>query len=83
VLRTDRTERRLRLHGDHDDGNGDQECDGTLIPLEEARRRGLLEDDDWCADAPHVEEARDADREWPDDLDPWRTSSPGTSIGAA
>jgi hypothetical protein len=72
--------------GDDHDGvedGGDQDeddtCDGTLIPLGEARQRGLLEDDDWVRDAPHVDEAREADEEWPDDLDPWRTSSPGAA----
>jgi predicted RNA-binding Zn-ribbon protein involved in translation (DUF1610 family) len=70
---------------DHDQADGDQddnECDGTLIPLGEARQRGLLDDDEWCRNAPHVDEARAADEEWPDDLDPWRSSSPGKAIGA-
>jgi len=66
---------------DHD--NDDQDtCEGTLIPLEEARQRGLLQDDDWRQGAPFVDEADETDQEWPDDLDPWRTSSPGSSIGA-
>jgi len=69
---------------DHDDDEPEhaEECDGTLIPLEEARRRGLLDDDEWLDSAPNADEAREADREWPDDLDPWRTSSPGEVIGA-
>jgi len=67
---------------DDDDEDEEDECDGSLIPLEEARRRGLLDDDDWCRDAPHVDEAREADLEWPDDLQHWRTESPGKAIGA-
>jgi predicted RNA-binding Zn-ribbon protein involved in translation (DUF1610 family) len=67
---------------DHDDQDDDRECDGQLIPLSEARQRDFLEDDDWCRTAPHVDEARAADEEFPDDLDPWRTSSPGKAIGA-
>lgn len=68
---------------DHDDQeDDDQECDGQLIPLGEARQRGLLDDDEWCRDAPHVDEAREADSEWPEELVPWRTSSPGSAIGA-
>ena len=59
-------------HGD-DDVDDDRECDGTLIPLGEARQRGLLEDSDWIKKAPHVDELREADEEWEDDLDPWRT----------
>lgn len=67
-------------HGSGDDG--EKECDGRLIPLEEARQRNLLEDQEWLREAAHVDEARQADQEWPKDLDPWRTSSPGNSIGA-
>jgi hypothetical protein len=67
---------------DHDEAEDDERCDGTLIPLEEARRRGLLDDPEWLRNAPHADEARAADREWSEDLDPWRTSSPGNSIGA-
>lgn len=72
-------------HDDRDDQEGGAdgcECDGQLVPLGEARRRGFLDDDEWCRDAPHVDEARDADREWPDDLEPWRATSPGKSVGA-
>jgi hypothetical protein len=65
-------------HGHDDDGT----CDGRLIPLEEARQRGLLDDDEWRQSAPFVDDADATDREWPDDLDPWRTSSPGDAIGA-
>ena len=69
-------------HGDDDRADdGERTCDGTLIPLEVARDRGLLDDDEWRADAPHEEEAREADDEWPKDLDPWRTESPGASVG--
>ncbi len=68
-------------HGDRDDDPDDRECGGTLIPLGEARQRGLLDDDEWLASAPFADEARETDHEWPDDLDPWRTSSPGDSIG--
>jgi len=72
---------------DHGDRNDDQEasgdrCDGTLIPLGEARQRGLLADEEWCRSAPHVDEAREVNREWDDDLDPWRAVSPGKAIGA-
>jgi hypothetical protein len=65
---------------DHDDG--DDGCDGTLIPLEVARQRGLLDDEEWIAEAPLSDEARAADDEWTEDLDPWRTESPGAAIGA-
>lgn len=68
---------------DHDhDRDDDQECDGQLIPLGEARHRGFLEDYDWISQAAHAEQALKADEEYPEDLDPWRTSSPGSSIGA-
>jgi len=67
---------------DEDDDQDDRECDGTLIPLEEARQRGLLEDDDWLDEAPFAADALEVDVEWRDDLDPWRTTSPGNSIGA-
>ena len=65
---------------DHDEADADEACTGTLIPLGEARQRGLLKDVEWCRQAPHVDEAREYDREWDKDLDPWRTSSPGSSI---
>lgn len=67
--------------GDDHESDDDQEatCDGTLIPLGEARHRGLLDDEKWRHDAPHADEALDADEEWPDDLVPWRMSSPGSS----
>lgn len=58
------------------------ECDGKLIPLGEARDRGLLESDEWARDAPHVEEAREVDQEWPEDLERWKAEPPGASIGA-
>jgi hypothetical protein len=60
-----------------------EECDGTLIPLQEARRRGLLEDDAWLDAAPYGEEARQADAEWGDDLPDWRIGpEASSSIGA-
>lgn len=64
-----------------DAGGGTEECDGTLIPLEEARQRGLLEDEDWLQEAANAVEAIKAHQEWPEDLDPWLSSSPGASIG--
>lgn len=67
---------------DHDHADDDGTCDGRLIPLEEARQRGLLDDEEWRQSAPFVDDADATDREWPDDLDPWRTSSPGDAIGA-
>lgn len=67
---------------DHDDQDDDRRCDGQLIPLEEARDRGLLDDDEWLDEARHVQEALEADREWPDDLDPWITDPPAEAIGA-
>lgn len=67
---------------DHDHGDDDGRCDGKLIPLEEARRRGFIDDPEWRRKAAHADEARAADREWSEDLDPWRTSSPGNAIGA-
>lgn len=72
-------------HGDAGDAGDDEpeECGGTLIPLEEARRRGLLDDDEWRRDAPHVQEAEEADREWSEDLEPWRYSSPGSAAPVA
>lgn len=63
------------------DDDEDDTCDGTLIPLGTARKRGLLEDDDWLASAAHSDEALEADAEWPDDLMPWRSSSPGSAVG--
>jgi hypothetical protein len=61
-------------------GTGDEKCDGTLIPLGEARDRGLIDDPDWCRDAPHVDEAREADLEWPDDLERWQATAPGDTV---
>ena len=67
---------------DAGDGAGDDEtCDGTLIPLGTARARGLLDDDSWLAAAAYSDQALEADEEWPDDLQPWRSSSPGSAIG--
>lgn len=66
----------------HDRDGSAEECDGTLIPLEEARQRGLLEDQDWRRQAEFVDEALEADRKHPDDIEPWRTSSPEKAIGA-
>jgi len=72
-------------HGDDCDC-GDQEdddtCSGQLIPLEEFRERGYLEDEEWRRSAAHVDEAEEADREWPEELDPWRTTAPDGLIGA-
>lgn len=65
---------------DQDDRDVDDNCDGQLIPLGEFRQRGLLEDDDWIRSAPFVDEAREADREHPDDLDHWMASSPGKAV---
>lgn len=53
----------------------DRSCSGQLIPLEVARQRGLLEDQDWLAQAEHSDEALAAHEETPDDLEPWRYSS--------
>lgn len=69
---------------DHDRGSDgsssstSEECDGTLRPLGEIRDRGLLEDDEWCRNAPHVEEAREADLEWSNDLPRWNFDPVGT-----
>lgn len=70
-------------HDDHSgaDAPGETECDGELVPIGEFRSRGLLDDLEWCAQAAHVDEARRADEETPDDLDPWRTDSPRGSVG--
>jgi hypothetical protein len=72
---------------DHDHGDDcecgssvDDTCDGSLIPLGEARDRGLLEDDDWCRAAPFVDEAREADRDAPEDLERWKAESPGKTV---
>jgi len=64
-----------------DDQDDDCSCCGSLIPLGEFRDRRLLERDDWVADAPHADEAREVDREWDDDLLRWRSEPPGDSIG--
>ncbi|NHN40042.1 hypothetical protein G9C85_00115 [Halorubellus sp. JP-L1] len=71
-------------HGDdqHDDDDGDETCDGTLVPLEEARERGLLDDDEWLDQAPFAADALAAHREYPDELVPFGTP-PGKAIGAA
>lgn len=67
---------------DQDHGNEeDSECDGTLRPFNELRERGLLEDEDWLNTVPHADQALETHREWPDDLEPWRTDHPGQSIG--
>lgn len=66
-------------HDDHD--HDDCECNGSLIPLGEFREEGYLDRDEWVQDAPHVDEAREVDREEPDDLTRWRASSPGDAVG--
>jgi len=66
---------------EHHSHQESDECDGQLVPLEEAREQ-FLSDEEWRRDAPHVDEADDADREWPDDLEPWSTEHPGKSVGA-
>lgn len=55
-------------------------CDGELIPLEEARERGLFDDEDWLDQAPFAADALAAHREWPDDLAHFGTN-PGRAIG--
>jgi len=64
---------------DDQDGDG---CGATMVPLEVIRARGLLDDAEWCKQAPHVDELRRADREWPDEIEPWETDQPGTVVGA-
>lgn len=68
---------------DDDQDNEETECDGKLIPLGEARAQGLLDDPEWCRDAAHVDEARETDLEWPDDLERWKAEQPDwrSSIG--
>jgi hypothetical protein len=66
-----------------DDRDGADECSGTLIPLEEARQRGLLDDPEWRQDAPHADQALETDQEWPADLDRFPNEPPGDSIGVA
>lgn len=66
-----------------DDRGGAGSCTGTLIPLEAARKRGLLVDQEWLVGAPFADEALDADVEWPDDLEPWKYTSPGKALGGA
>jgi hypothetical protein len=68
---------------DHGDDDQDHVCDGTMIPLTEARKLGLLEDEEWCADAPFIEQARKADREWPDDLDRWKSKPIVNAVGVS
>jgi hypothetical protein len=58
-----------------------EECDGQLIPLGDARERGLLDDPEWCRQADHVQEARRLDREWPDDLPPWYSHPDVEAVG--
>jgi hypothetical protein len=67
----------------HYDGSGDGKHtrNGHLIPLGEALQRDLVDDPRWCREAPVADEAPEADRECPDGLEPWRTTSPGNSIG--
>jgi hypothetical protein len=72
-------EHRYDEHADDSHEDNGEDCTGTLVPLGVARSRGLLDDLEWCQNAAHVDEAREADREWPDDLDPWRTSAPDGS----
>lgn len=82
LLEVDQDDDQCGCGDDHDRvGQDDGECDGTLVPLGELRQRGLLDDDEWLRTAPHADDLREADREWPDDLEPWRTSSPGSAIG--
>lgn len=70
---------------DHDDeqhGDGPELCDGTLIPLEEARERGLLDDEDWLAQAAHAADALALDRKHPEELRRFG-EPPGKAIGAS
>lgn len=66
---------------DDDAGDDDSECEGKLIPLEEARQRGLLEDDEWLRKAPFADEARAVDLEHPDDLEAWEAEPVRKTIG--
>ncbi|WP_226043539.1 hypothetical protein [Natrinema sp. DC36] len=50
-------------------------CTGKLRPLEQIRREGLLEDDEWLADARHADAALEADAEHSDDLEPWQADT--------
>ena len=77
-------------HGDDQDDTGGTtladfadggKCEGTLIPLGQARALGLLDDEDWRAQAPYADEALAADRKWPADMETWR-ASPGRAVGA-
>jgi hypothetical protein len=74
------------LDHDHDrdqhSGDGGQLCDGQLIPLEEARERGLLEDDDWLDKAAHAADALAVDCQYPEGLRRFG-EPPGKAIGAS
>jgi hypothetical protein len=74
-------------HADDDVQNDDQHadgaatCDGELVPLEEARKRGLFDDADWLASAIYAADAIAANEQYSDDL---RTfgEPPGKAVGA-
>jgi predicted RNA-binding Zn-ribbon protein involved in translation (DUF1610 family) len=68
-------------HDDQHDQDGAATCDGELVPLEEARARGLFDDTDWLASATFAADAIAAHEEYPDDL---RTfgEPPGKAVGA-
>jgi hypothetical protein len=65
----------------HDLDEDDDRCDGTLIPIEEARQRGLLDDDDWLQQAPYSDDALEADRQHPEDGELFGLG-PGKAVGA-
>lgn len=67
-----------------EDGEDDgEECSGQLIPLGEARDRGLLDDEEWLASATFGHEARAAHEDWADDLPRWRSSYDGGTTATA
>jgi hypothetical protein len=53
---------------DDQDGGAGQRCNGRLLHIREAPQ--FLEDDDWCADAPFVEQLQEAFEKWDRDDDP-------------
>jgi hypothetical protein len=53
---------------DNQDDGTDQRCNGRLLHIREAPQ--FLEDEEWCADAPFVEELQEAFEEWDSDDGP-------------
>ena len=70
----------VEISDDADDD--DRRCDGTMVPLSQIRRMGLLEDEEWLEQAPYAEELLEADERYPDDL-PLYPEEGANFVGAA